>query len=102
MTQDSPGRVQAELPTEPGCRIVAELVRMPFGDRRIADPLSLPVGPSDAVDNGVIVGPSIVSLPGGSLRPGLPLSAPLRGSQRRSPALSPLGLAFLHCLPRGE
>ena len=34
MAQDGPGHVQAELPTEPSRRVVAELVRMPVRDRR--------------------------------------------------------------------
>jgi hypothetical protein len=32
MTQDGPGHVQAELPTEPSRRVVAELVRVPMRD----------------------------------------------------------------------
>src|SRR5205823_875967 len=55
MAQDGPRRVQAELPPEPGGRVVAELVGVPVGYRGVPCPLGLMVGLSDAIEDGMIV-----------------------------------------------
>jgi len=55
MAQDGSGHVEAELPTEPRRRVVAELVLVPVRDLIAPDPLGLPVGPPDSVENRVIV-----------------------------------------------
>jgi hypothetical protein len=95
MPQDGPGHVQAELPTEPSRRIVAELVRMPVSYRSSLTSLRLSVRPRYSVLNSPTVRIDGIPIPGSF--PGLASPSVSLGGLNASFAIlalfgSPLGL----------